>query len=148
MDKPQIELIAENLITIHPLLYKSISRPVRSKTSVSPGGMFVLGCLKRHGIMSMSEIGKCLSMPKPHVTLIVDKLIDFGHVERLPDTKDRRIINISITKKGQTIFDSIRKTTSKNLKSKLLHLDEKELEILAIASEQVREILLTILSKK
>ena len=144
----KIDLIAENLISIHPLLYKSISKPLRTKSSITPGGMFVMGSLKRYGILSMSDIGKCLSMPKPHITVIVDKLIEEGYVERLNDPKDRRIVNILITKKGLKDFEDIKEAVSENLKIKLSMLDEKEQDILAKASQQVKDILISILSKE
>jgi len=148
MTQLKIDLIAENLITIHPLLYKSISKPLRNQSSITPGGMFVMGTLKRHGTLSMSDIGKCLAMPKPHVTVIVDKLIEEGYVERQSDPKDRRIVNILITEKGVTDFETIKQSVSENLKSKLLLLSEDELEILSNATQQVKEILITILSKE
>ena len=97
MEKLKIDLIAENIISVYPLLYKTISRPIKHQSSITPGGMFVMGSLKRHGLLSMTDIGKCLAMPKPHVTVIVDKLIEEGYAERQNDPKDRRIINISIT---------------------------------------------------
>src|ERR1035437_10753224 len=108
----KIDLIAENLISIHPLLYKSISKPLRTKSSITPGGMFVMGSLKRNGILSMSDIGKCLSMPKPHITVIVDKLIEEGYVERQSDPSDRRIVNILITPKGLKAFEEINQAVS------------------------------------
>jgi DNA-binding MarR family transcriptional regulator len=148
MTKLKIDLIAENLITIHPLLFKSISKPLRNQTSITPGGMFVLGSLKRHGILSMSDIGKCLSMPKPHITVIVDKLIEEGYVERQSDPKDRRIVNILLTEKGLADFEDIKKAISENLKSKLLLLTDQELNQLEVASQQVKEILISILSKE
>jgi len=148
MDKLKVDKIAENLITIHPLLYKSISKPMRTQTSITPGGMFVMGSLTRHGTLSMSQIGKCLLMPKPHVTVIVDKLIDAGFVQRQNDPNDRRVINILLTEKGITNFESIKKSTVKNLKNKLSLLTDEDLEILSTASMQVREILLKILAKK
>lgn len=144
----KIDLIADNLISIHPLLYKSISKPLKHQSSITPGGMFVLGSLKRHGTQSMSDIGKCLSMPKPHVTVIVDKLIDEGLVERQSDPNDRRIVNILITERGFSVFENIKKEISENLKLKLTKLNEQEQEILATASRQVREILISILSKE
>ena len=148
MTKLKIDQIAENLITIHPLLYKSISKPLRNHTSITPGGMFVLGSLKRHGMLSMSDIGKCLSMPKPHITVIVDKLIEEGYVERQSDPKDRRIVNILLTDKGLADFEDIKKAVSENLKFKLQELNNQELEQLALASQQVKEILISILSKE
>ena len=148
MGKLKIDAIAENLISIHPLLYKSISKPMRTKSSVTPGGMFVLGSLKRHGILSMSDIGKFLSMPKPHITVIVDRLIDEGYVERQSDAHDRRIVNILITEKGLKDFEEIKLAVSETLKSKLVLLNENELDILAAASQQVKDILISILAKE
>ena len=148
MSKSKVEIIAENLMSIHPLLYKSISKPIRSKTSITPGGMFVMGSLKRHGILSMSDIGKCLSMPKPHITAIVDKLIEEGYVERQNDPNDRRIVNILLTEKGLKDFEQLKQVISENLKEKLKTLDEPELEILANSSQNVKDILISILSKE
>jgi len=148
MAKLKIDIIAENLISIHPLLYKSISKPLRTKTSVTPAGMFVLGRLKRHGMLSMSDIGKYLAMPKPHITVIVDRLIEEGYVKRQSDPNDRRIVNILITENGLRDFEQIKLVVSETLKSKLLLLSDEELEILATASQQVKEILISILSKE
>ena len=148
MDRSKVDIIAENLIAIHPLLYKSLSKPLRTKTSVTPGGMFVMGRLKRHGTLSMSDIGRCLSMPKPHITVIIDRLIEEGYVERLSDPHDRRIVNVLITPKGLTDFEEIKLAVSETLKSKLILLSDDELEILATASQQVKDILISILSKE
>lgn len=148
MTKLKIDLIADNLISIHPLLFKSISKPLRNQSSITPGGMFVLGSLKRHGTQSMSDIGKCLAMPKPHVTVIVDKLIEEGYVERQSDPKDRRIVNILLTERGLANFESIKLAISENLKIKLSELTNEQQEILVTASQQVREILISILSKE
>jgi DNA-binding MarR family transcriptional regulator len=148
MTTVKIDSIADNLISIHPLLFKSISKPLRNQTSITPGGMFVLGSLKRNGTQSMSDIGKCLSMPKPHVTVIVDKLIEEGYVERQSDLNDRRVVNIMLTEKGLADFESIKLAISENLKIKLSLLSNEELGILATASQQVKEILISILSKE
>jgi len=148
MTKLKIALIADNLISIHPLLFKSISKPLRNQSSITPGGMYVLGSLKRNGTQSMSDIGKCLAMPKPHVTVIVDKLIEEGYVERQSDPKDRRIVNILLTERGLANFESIKLAISENLKIKLSELTNEQQEILVTASQQVREILISILSKE
>jgi DNA-binding MarR family transcriptional regulator len=147
MDKLKVDQIAENIISVYPLLYKTISRPIKHQ-SITPGSMFVLGSLKRHGLLSMSDIGKCLAMPKPHVTVIVDRLIEEGYVERQNDPNDRRIINILITEKGNEVFHEIKKALAENMKIKLLNLTEEEHDILAVATQQVKDILISILSKE
>jgi len=144
MTKSNIDIITDNLMTIHPLVYKNILKPIRKNTSITPGGMYVLGSLKRNGILSMSDIGKCLSMPKPHVTVIVDRLIEEEFVERQNDPKDRRIINIILTEKGRSFFEEIKESISENLKEKLRMLSEEDQEIMSFFSTKMKEILTAI----
>lgn len=146
--KLKIDIIAENLMTIHPLLYKSLSKPLRTKSPITPGGMFVLGSLKRNGILSMSDIGKCLSMPKPHITVIVDKLIEEGYVERQHDPNDRRIVNVLITEKGLKDFEEIKLVISENLKERLHSLNAEEQDQLLASSQNVKDLLSIILAKE
>jgi len=146
--KSKIDIIADNLLTIHPLLYKSLSRPLRTKSSITPGGMFVLGSLKRNGILSMSDIGKCLSMPKPHITVIVDKLIEEEYVERQNDPHDRRIVNILITEKGLKDFEEIKQVVSESLKEKLHSLSTEEQDQLRVSSQNVKDLLISILARE
>ena len=148
MSKTKIEMIAENLMTIHPLLFKGLSKPMKSKTSITPAGLFVLRGLQKNGILSMSQIGKYLSMPKPHITVIVDKLIEEGYVERQHDPGDRRIVNISITGKGSKDLEIINQVIAEELKEKLLVLNAEELEQLSSSSQNVKDMLLFILSKE
>ena len=148
MLKSKIETIAENLMTIHPLLFKSLSKQMKARTSITPAGLFVLRGLKKNGILSMSLIGKYLSMPKPHITVIIDRLIEEGCVERQHDPDDRRIVNISITQKGLTDLEDINQVIAEELKTKLLVLNADELEQLSLSSQNVKDKLLYILSKE
>ena len=136
-----IDSIIENLISIHPLLTKSFSRSLRTKTNLNPGSLYVLGVLSRHGMLSMSEIGCRLSMPKPHITGLVDKLIAEDLVERLYDPKDRRIVNVQITEKGVADFCVIKHEISQELRQKLQKLDAETLQTFSSASQQIKDIL-------
>jgi len=139
-----IDTAIENLISIHPLLSKSFTRSIRSKTNLNPGSLYVLGVLSRHGMLSMSEIGCKLAMPKPHITGLVDKLIAENLVERTYDPKDRRIVNVHITEKGAADFNAIKLEISQELRHKLEKLDANTLQVLSESSQQVKDILTTI----
>jgi DNA-binding MarR family transcriptional regulator len=141
-NKISIESAIENLISIHPLLSKAFNRSMRSKTNLNPGSLFVLGVLSRNGMLSMSEIGCKLSMQKPHITGLVDKLVAENLVERLYDPKDRRIVNVNITEKGMVDFNAIKHEISQELRQKLEKLDTETLETLSLASKQVKDILI------
>src|SRR5665647_2508468 len=111
-----INKVVENLMGIQPLLYINLLKPARSKSTLPLGALFVISELKSHQTLSMSEIGRKLVMPKPHVTGLVDKLIFEGLVERVSDLSDRRIINIKITQKGRKYLQDIKNLMSEDLR--------------------------------
>lgn len=147
-NKISIDSAIENLISIQPLLSKTFTRSLRAKTNLNPGSLYVLGVLVRHETLSMSEIGCKLSMPKPHITSLVDKLIVEEMVERLYDPNDRRIVNVRITEKGLADFNAIKFEISQELRHDLELLAKDEIEILSLASKQVKDILLKIIVEK
>jgi len=136
-----IDKIIENLIYLHPLLSKSLTRSIRAKTNMNPGSLYILGLLSKYDVLSMSEIGCKLAMPKPHVTAQVDKLIAEDMVERLFDKNDRRIVNIRFTEKGKEDFKAIKQEISKDMRERIEKLDEQKLTILSDSTQQVRDIL-------
>ena len=140
-----IDKIIENLISIHPLLSKTFSRALRIKTNLNPGSLYVLAVLTNHGKLSMSEIGCKLSMPKPHITSLVDKLIVEEMVERLFDPKDRRVVFVQITPKGVKDFNDIKSEISMELRGKLELLEASQLEAFSVAAQQVKDNLMTII---
>lgn len=140
-----IEKIVENLIHTHPLLSKGFTRSIRTRTNLNPGSIFIIGVLKKHGVLSMSEIGCKLSMPKPHVTAQIDKLIAEEMVERLYDPRDRRIINIRLTDKGLEDFEAIKQELILDFKERVSRVDEEKLGILAESTQVVRDILTDIM---
>jgi len=141
-----IDRIIENLIYLHPLLSKSLTRSIRSKTNLNPGSLYILGMLSKYEILSMSEIGCKLSMPKPHVTAQVDKLISEEMVERLFDSNDRRIVNIRMTEKGKEDFIAIKQDVSQDMRERIEKLDEQKLSTLSSSTQLVRDILSEIMT--
>ena len=141
-----IDRIIENLIYLHPLVSKSLTRSIKTKTNLNPGSLYILGMLSKYEMLSMSEIGCKLSMPKPHVTTQIDKLISEEMVERVLDPTDRRIVNIRMTDKGKEDFIAIKQEVSQDLRERIQKLDEQKLSILSGSTQLVRDILSEILT--
>lgn len=136
-----IDNVIENLIYLHPLISRSLTRSIRLKTNLNPGSLYILGVLSKHEVLSMSEIGQRLSMPKPHVTAQVDKLIAEEMVERLFDANDRRIVNIKLTEKGKEDLKNIKQEVSRDMRERIETLDDERLMILAQSTQAVKDIL-------
>ena len=136
------ESIVENLMSIYPLLSKNFAKAIRTKTTFTPGVLFTLGALYHHKKLTMSGIGCHLSIPKPHATILVDKLIKDDLVVRLPDPNDRRVIYIELTEKGRDTLKSLKSIVSEELTKKLTLLTVEQMQLLSTASEQVKETLI------
>jgi len=140
-EEASIEKIIENLFYIHPLITVSLMRSIRANTKLTLGSLYIMGVLNRKEIMSMSEIGCKLKMPKPHVTAKVDKLIALNIVERLFDPNDRRVINIKLTEKGKEDFKAVKKTIGQEIRERIETLDQQRINTMLDSSQQLREIL-------
>ena len=54
-----------------------------------------------HGPKTMSEVANVLEVTVPTLTASVNRLLKKGYVERRRDVADRRVVLISLTKKGE-----------------------------------------------
>ncbi len=89
-----------------------------------------------YGSKTMSEVAAELEITMGTLTTAVDKLIKKGYVERSRSSTDRRIVNVSLTKKGKLAFRIHEK----------FHLDMVQAIMLDFTVEE-EEILLTSLGK-
>ena len=67
----------------------------------------ILDILQRHGESKMSDLAKSLSVTTAAMTGIVDRLVREGYLRRESDPKDRRIIKIRLTAKGERAVTQI-----------------------------------------
>ncbi|MEW6184959.1 MAG: MarR family transcriptional regulator [Thermodesulfobacteriota bacterium] len=137
-----LEEISLSALHLFPLLKRLFNgdpgdpalAPLRNQT------YHILRILERKGPMPVSAIGKQLIIAKQNMTTLVDKLMKEGLVERKLDVKDRRVVNVLITKKGvkflQESMAGLKKIVSLNLSG----LGAEEIEELNKAFKTIRTI--------
>ena len=135
------DMIADNLLALLPFYHKKIFRSEHGITGMQAAQYRLLGVLMRGGTLPMSELGKRLYISKPYMTILVDQLIREGHVERTPDTRDRRVINITITSSGSKHLKQAGALYKDDVKNLLSDLNTEDLEELCQSLEKLRSIL-------
>jgi len=65
----------------------------------------IMKVLADYGTLHVEEIGEILMVAKTQMTRLIDELYAMGMVNRQPDTEDRRKLNISLTDKGNKVFE-------------------------------------------
>lgn len=67
----------------------------------------VIECLGHLGNLPLGDLSSRMLMSCGNATVIIDNLEKEGLVERIREKKDRRVIKVGLTEKGQKLFDEI-----------------------------------------
>jgi len=73
--------------------------------SLSVAQIKILSIAREGNLPTMKEVANSLLITSPSATAAINQLVKNGHLERVPDKNDRRIIRLKITAKGKKTFD-------------------------------------------
>jgi MarR family transcriptional regulator, organic hydroperoxide resistance regulator len=121
----------EEMARLMPGLLRAIA--VRQGNIIARGNIaishiVVVDVLSERGACTMGELAKELNFTMSAVTSIVDKMIEHRLVKRDRDTKDRRIVRVSLISGGKEVEQRIhdfRKRISEDLFSVLSSSEKK-----------------------
>jgi DNA-binding MarR family transcriptional regulator len=63
----------------------------------------ILNVLFREERSTMNELAKKIHRTKPNVTILIDKLVEYGYVKKDKSTTDNRVTYITLTDKGESL---------------------------------------------
>ena len=107
------EKLAENIMTSGFMMYKRLSKGL-STPGISRNQFELLYSISLENTKPMRYYGEKLMISKPNLTVMADKLIKDNYAQRTYEPGDRRIIILSVTKKGEEFLeDQIRRIKQK-----------------------------------
>ncbi len=145
MENERLQSALDAMLRLPPILHRKLEREFykvvlqQFDADIAMHHLMILNELKESGTLCCSEIGDAISVAKPQMTQSIDKLIGMGMVEREPDTKDRRKINLTLTQKGRDVIERVDDLMKDIVKDKLSALSNKELERLAESFNNIAE---------
>ena len=144
MDEKLLDSVTQEMLHLFPLLEGKIIRvgfrSMEREWKVAPHHFMILKMLSHSGPMPVSEIGGSHNIPKSHMTYLIDRLVEMGLVERQPDTKDRRVVKVSLTAEGQRTLAGCEALMRENAHQRMSSLTEADLNQLSESLKMVREI--------
>jgi DNA-binding MarR family transcriptional regulator len=125
--RADVERLADIMMTLQRCLMLRLSEEL-SQGQVSFPQFFLLGHIATHELLSMSEIAEKMNHSTAAATGLVDRLENFGYVERSHAANDRRKVLVKITEKGSALVNKIRQDIVNNLSQimDLLPLEEQK----------------------
>jgi len=127
----------EYLLSYMPLLHKKIFRQVYFNKPPRQHLQLLLHIKKDSG-KPMRYYGQKLLISKPNMTTLADKLIKEGLLKRQTDEKDRRIINLMITPKGEKFLEFHKSNLKKLIIKRLEVLKDKDMQKLNDSFEEIQ----------
>ena len=114
-----------------------LSRRLRQETAgsgeITPSQMSALTVLAKHGELTLGELAAIERIAPPSMTRIAARLEENGLLERRPDTSDRRVARVAISRTGQELLRQSRERGDAFMTARLAGLSEEERELLARA---------------
>lgn len=127
-----ISLIFKTQRTMHERMRKAMPKPLSSMLKLE-----TLRYVAERQHPPMKEIADHLSITPPSATSLINALVDAGQLERIHDTKDRRLVRLRITQKGRKLLEKEFGDIVAYIKKDLSILNEQEIKNFIIILEKL-----------
>ena len=134
------EVLIEKILTFLPILHKKIFKGF-TECDITKQQMELLYHLKLEGGNPMNYYASKMMVSKPNLTVVADKLIQEGIVERDYLPEDRRVIILKLTQKGDQFLNQKMEMVKKHILSKIAMFDDKDIVRLNELVEEMRQII-------
>jgi DNA-binding MarR family transcriptional regulator len=145
MGNDYVDIVAEELLIIPPLLFRGIRRRLLKTVladvdlDISPLHIEIMKLLEGAGKLNITEIGEKLQIARAQMTHLIDKLVDLEMVERQAGKDDRRMINILLTAKGKATLEEQGICIKNAFKEVLASLTQEELRDITVSLVKLRD---------
>lgn len=139
--KPHESETVQSIFQLHSSIeyffFKEFIHSYPLPKGLNPTHIKTMLALRFIGGKPMSEISKLLSLEKGSFTPVANKLIKDGYVEKLQSVEDRRVYNLSLTKKGTDLAQDFGAKHISHIETILSPLGEEEKESFLKSIEEI-----------
>ena len=100
---------------------------------ISNNDMHIIEAIGKKQSKNMSTVAKTLSVTVGTLTIAINNLVKKGYVNRAHSEEDRRVVLISLSKKGERAYDHHEKFHDEMIQATLSGLDQEQTKILVKA---------------
>jgi DNA-binding MarR family transcriptional regulator len=127
-----LDEIFDSLYSVYPVFrrkLKKIGDAILEDMEISMAHVKLMDSLRKEGACSMTDLGNMLSVSKPNITTLVDKLVELNLTKRSFDKNDRRVSLIELTDHGNDFLQKLTESAKVTLRSRLQKFSEDDLAL-------------------
>ncbi|MDP6686072.1 MAG: MarR family transcriptional regulator [Candidatus Omnitrophota bacterium] len=121
-----IDKLANEISIMVPKLMKGAKSDFLSKANITSAQMIMLVSIHDYGSCKLKTLAKARGISPPTATGLIDRLVRAGYVKRGTADDDRRVVMVSLTKKGEDSARDFLRAVRNRWKKILVHLTVKE----------------------
>lgn len=122
-------------------LVQTRSKKIRKETGITGPQLLAMKTLADSPNLSISELARRIYLHPATVVGIVDRLEGQSLVERTPSKKDRRQVNVKLTRSGKAALRKNPRAAQDSVLAGLETLPDKKLKRLAVSLSQIVRVL-------
>jgi len=131
-----IEAIFTNMQKMHRSGANKM-QALMKETSLSPSQMELILTVKHHQPVSAKEIALAMNITPGAVAHLLEQLEAGGLLDRSPDAKDKRIINISLSGKGKKKLQELWEKREAKMRKMVESFEAEELAVMLKLQEKM-----------
>jgi DNA-binding MarR family transcriptional regulator len=109
--------------------------------SISMAHVFLMSMIDKHGSVPMTRVAELLGSGLPTATGLVSRMEERGLIRRDHDTKDRRVVLVSLTDAGAAEIRDLHETRQRRMAAAITNLSPTEQTNLLTAIRSLRSAL-------
>ena len=109
--------------------------------SISMAHVFVMSMIDKHGPVPMSRVAEIIGSGLPTATGLVNRLVERGFVRREHDTRDRRVVLVSLSAAGAAEVRDLHEARQRRLAAAIAQLTGSEQDSLLVGIRSLRSAL-------
>ena len=143
MDKHTIQELIDRYTTVSFQVHKKAESLIKGQIGddLTNDQHYVLRYIFHSGECTSSELADAFEVNKSAITAIINRMADKGLIKRTRDENDRRVVYLTLTEEGNTLYQNCQEKIQFLVESIITQFEESEIKNFIITFEKLAEIL-------
>lgn len=144
MDQDRVKRVNDQLVLIFNEILEIQERVLKKSrfSDLTLKEMHTIEAIAQDGSLSSNQVAKNLKVTPGTLTVAIQGLEKKGYVKRVKSDKDRRVVLLQLTDRGQAIYQVHKDFHQEMVEETLTGLDPKEVEVLTKGLNNLQQFLL------
>lgn len=144
MDQDRVNRVNDQLVLIFNEILEIQERVLKNSrfSDLTLKEMHTIEAIAQDGSLSSNQVAKNLKVTPGTLTVAIQGLEKKGYVKRVKSDKDRRVVLLQLTDRGQAIYQVHKDFHQEMVAETLTGLDPKEVEVLTKGLNNLQQFLL------